>query len=559
MLRSAAAVLWRRPDAAALRLLIQALGLAVFGVYLETALEAIGSRVPREVFQESSFTWALLQQRPVFWLPALFALGLGAWSFTAEGSRRLGWERFDTVGGLRWVVFAIMITLGWPYGAHPYNHYYDQAHLLDRALVFAFMLLSLRSPVWIPFFGLQVAISRAQTFLSVHMVTPIVDEVPFRILCAVAGFGLWNLASAELRSLREGVRLGGLRLRAAPIETHVLVFSVLCLFGSYYVYAGVGKVGVGIEPLDWVRYSHMDNLFIGAWLNGWNAGLPEAKALEIAGWLRRLSIPIAAATLAVEVGMLFVLAQWWVTVLLLASVVAMHLAIMSLTGVFFWTWTLIAGGWLVWLLWQRGSEGLKRLHSPVNAVLSFALTGALAAVFGWDPFAWWNSKWNTMLELDAVDRAGNVYRVDYSDFSPYLLVSFWEPYGPSYPGWYGGTPLQTVMQRLETVEPEKLKSGNDARWAAGQGPVERDPALDEFIQRFFRNRNRNLDRNILALPPPPTIRMRDPRGGGAPYRGQAPVVEVRVRYVEKYYTGSSIYPLRDTLVHTIPIPAGGSP
>jgi hypothetical protein len=73
------------------------------------------------------------------------------------------------------------------------------------------------------------------------------------------------------------------------------------------------------------------------------------------------------------------------------------------------------------------------------------------------------------------------------------------------------------------------------------------------MQRFFRNRNQNLERSIPSLPPPPTLRMRNPRGG-IPYRGQAPIVKVRVRLVEKYYTGSSLYPLRDEIVHTIAIP-----
>jgi hypothetical protein len=319
------------------------------------------------------------------------------------------------------------------------------------------------------------------------------------------------------------------------------------------VSAGIGKLELGAKPLDWVTQSHMDNLFIGAYLNGWHASLSEARALELAHWIRPLSIPIAAASLALEVGMLFVLTNRWATVALLGGVIAMHLSIAALIGVFFWTWALAAASLLAWLIWSWKSEGVKRIYSPANAAVSVGLTASLVLVFPGEPFAWWNSKWSTFLELEAVDRDGNVYRVDYTDFSPYLLVSFWKPYGPSIPGWYGGTPIQNVMQKLESVEPETLKKSNDSLWAAGRGPVQRDPALDEFIGRFFRNRNRNLERRIPPLPPPPTIRMRDPRGG-TPYRDQAPVVEVRVRYVEKYYTGSSLYPLRDSIVHIIPIP-----
>jgi hypothetical protein len=47
--------------------------------------------------------------------------------------------------------------------------------------------------------------------------------------------------------------------------------------------------------------------------------------------------------------------------------------------------------------------------------------------------------------------------------------------------------------------------------------------------------------------------MRNPRDR-IPYRGQSPIVQLRVRYVEKYYTGRSLYPLRDEIVHLIAIP-----
>jgi hypothetical protein len=552
MRSSASAVLSRHAGAEALRLGAQAIGLASFGVLLETACGALARAIPREIYGEPSFTAALIAARPAFALPFALALFLLAASFMPNGRRRLGWPRVDGVGGIRWVALGIMLTLAWPYGAYPYNHYWDQAHLLDRGLVFLFLLLTLRSPVWLPFFLLQIVISRVQTFHPVSMRTPILDEVPFRILGIIAGFGLWNLIAAPLGSLRE--RAGWLRF-ARPLEVRALVLATLCLFGAYYLYAGVGKVMLGERPLDWVIESHMDNLFIGAFLNGWNASLSEATALELARWVRAFSIPIAATSLALELGMLFVLASRRLTLGILAGIIAMHLGIVAVTGVFFWTWALVAACMLAWLLrWWR-SEELLRLYTPANAVLSVVLTASFALAFGWDPFSWWNSKWTTHLELDAVDAEGHVYRLDYADFSPYLLISFWKPYESSIPGWYGGTPFQAVLRQLEAIDPAALKARNDARWAAGRGPTQRDPALDEFIQRFFTNRNRNLGRKLLWLPPPPTLRMRSPRDG-TQYRDQAPVAEVRVRYVEAFYTGSSIVPLRDTILHTILIPGG---
>src|SRR5262245_20582463 len=365
---------------ATLQLLIQAASLAVFGVGFESAFGALEARIPHEIHRAPSFTWALLGSRPLFWLPALLALGLAGWSLTAEGRRRIGWSRFDGVGGLRWVTFGIMLALAWPYGAHPYNHYYDQAHLLDRALLFFLLGATLHSPLWLPFFALEVVMSRVQILHPVSLVTPIVDEVPFRVLGVIAGFGLWSFAAAELRALGERRRRGGVRL--PPIEAHVLVFAMLCLFASYYVYAGVGKLALGEQPFDWVAESHMDNLFVGAYLNGWNASLSEPAALALAGFVRRLSLPIAGTSLALELGMLFVLTGRRPTFAILAGIIGMHLGVLAVTGVFFWTWALVAACVLVWLIVQRNKEAVRRLHAPAHAVLSVLLIAALTFAFG---------------------------------------------------------------------------------------------------------------------------------------------------------------------------------
>lgn len=546
----------KRPSAATFRLLVEGTGLAFFGVAFEAAFRALEAAVPHAIYDAPSYTLALLEQRPAFLLAALLALVLAAWSATPGGRRRLAWSEHDGIGGMRWVVLGTMVALAWPYAAYPYNHYYDQAHLWDRGLVLLFMLLTLRSPAWIFFFALQVVISRVQTHHPVSSIHRIPDELPFRVLGAVAGFALWNLLAAWLRSRRDGGRPAWLRPLSAPIGTHTLVFAVLCLLGSYYVYAAVGKLELGAQPLDWVRHNHLENLFVAAHLNGWNGSLSEARVLELAHLIRPLSVPISAATLALELGMGLLLARRWLTVLLLVAAIGMHLSIVAMTGVFFWTWALVDGCVAAWLIRHRRAAELDRIYTPARALLSVLVIAALVIVAGQNRFAWWNTKWTTFLELQAVDREGEVRVIDYSDFSPYVLVTFWKPYGPSTPGLYGATMRQDVALQLESAEPEALEAQADARWIARRGPQTRGGALDEFVQRYFRNRNRNLGRNILALPPPPTLRMRSPREG-IPYRGEAPVERVRVRFVEVFYTGSSLYPLRDTIVHTISIPPSG--
>jgi hypothetical protein len=505
------------------------------------------------VFLEGSFSWALLEAKPIVWLAVALAVSLAVW-MAIRGVGGMGWREIDPIGGLRWVVIGCMIGLAWPYGAHPYNHYYDQAHLLDRGLVFLFMAASLCSPIWIVFFCFMVALSRLQTYHAIAGPTAIIDEMPLRVLGAVACAGLWSPAASALERWR-GRRFSGLgRVLAAP-PLGVIVFAVLCLIAGFYVYPGIAKLDLGERPFDWVLQNHLENLFIGAYLNGWNPWIPEATALRLGALIETLSIPVSLATLLLELAMLFVAVWRPATVLLLIGVIVMHFCVLALTGVFFWTWTLVEISLVLWMIARWRAPEIWAGFSPRGAGFSFILIGVLTFAFGTTPLSWWNTRWHTMIELDAVGADRQVYRLPFWEFYPFLLTTFRAGYSPSLPGMYGGTWSQDVMRRLQVADPVTIRRKTEAFWQAG-GPELQDEKVDSFMKRFFYHHNLNLGRGLIELPPYPTIRIRFPRDG-IRYRGQTPVAAVRIRFVENFYTGGSIFPLRNEVIHTVQIPRLG--
>jgi len=175
----------------------------------------------------------------------------------------------------------------------------------DRWLLVLLMFATLRSPLLIGVFVLHAALSKAQFAHPISAITPVGDELPVRALGMVFGAAAWNVLP-EARVFRTG---GG-RWLSQPwptVSTGALVFSALCLIGVNYGFAAVGKLMLGESPADWIRSSHMENLFVAAHLNGWLSQLSLAQVFEWANWIRVASVPISLATVIIELSMFFLL------------------------------------------------------------------------------------------------------------------------------------------------------------------------------------------------------------------------------------------------------------
>ncbi|MBW2391131.1 MAG: hypothetical protein JRG89_22240, partial [Deltaproteobacteria bacterium] len=385
-----------------LTLVTQVSGLLLFGIALERSFTAFERWLPRDIYFEPSFTLALFSAVPLLLLPAFLALAPAPLSFLPARTIRadtLGWNNADSIGGLRWCAFCVVVALCWSQAAYPYNYYYGQAHVLDRWLLVLLALGTLRSPLLIPLFLFEFMISRGQLRHPVNSLAPITEELPIRLLCIIAGLALWNLvvSSQRFANWSERVRRENRETTSLRIPTHVLVYALLCLLGSYYGYAGIAKLTIGESLLDWAQSSHMENLFVGAYLNGWPLVDSQESLLSLAKVVRNLSVPIASATILLECGMILVLVHRLGTIVLVGSIFMMHLGIVAMTGIFFWQWVIVDVSLTIWLWWVRNDETIGSIYSTRNAVASIFLIVTLILAFGVNRFTWWNTKWYSVL------------------------------------------------------------------------------------------------------------------------------------------------------------------
>jgi hypothetical protein len=542
----------------------QAAGLLLFGVGVDRWLCEFEQKISQSVYFEPSFNAALHMAWPALWVLTLFAIGLAAWSFSEHGSRRIGWDSIDSSGGLRWVAFSIGLTLFWSHGCYPYNLYFDQAHLFDRSMLLLLLFLGLRSPVLLLFFVVEVVISRSQLLHPIHSTTSIADELPIRILAMMAGAAVWNGVHALWATTRgrDRSRAAAADAFGARIPTTALIYAVLCLVGAYYSFAGYAKLEIGDSIFDWIRSARLENLFIAAHLNGWHASLSGPALFRIADHIASLSIFIAAATVVVELGMLFILAHRWFTAGIVAAVVSMHLGIVVMTGIFFWKWLLVDCALAFWLWLRRGDRSLARMYSPALCVLSIVLIFALNGLFGTNKFTWWNTRWESVTEVEGVGADGSVYRIDPHDFHPYMLLDFIDPEGAERKTIvYGMTIDQDFAESIQSARPRQLQSFvRRARDTSLDSDRPRDErAVADFMRRTFRSRNRRIAAaeesaagGLGFLPSAPPLHMRWIEAPNL-YREQSPIVEIRIRYRGRFYTGKELVVLDDEVIQRVMI------
>ena len=406
-----------RINSATWKLVVQIAGLLLFGIGFEAVFVAAEAQLPPKIYFEASYTLALIDSVPLAFVLALLSLAFYGWLFIPAGRGRLGWRQIDCVGGFRWPIFGVVASLAWAYSGYGYNYYFDQSHLWDRLLLTLLMFGTLRSPLLVAVFCLELLVSRGQFGHLIASRTPIGDELSIRVLGMVVGCALWNTLLCARASLPAASRIALVKTwcPSARVPIRSLVYSILCLIGFYYAFGGLSKLLIGANLTDWMRFSHMENLFVASYLNGWLNHLSETRILELAEWIRSISVPIAAMTLIIELGMLFVLLRQRGTLLLLAAVSSMQFGIVIMTGIIFWKWMILDLSLLAWLWFWRKHEEVRCIYSRSNFIVSLLLIAAVMAAFHENRFAWWNAKWIKIYEIEARDEAGNRYLVDYAD------------------------------------------------------------------------------------------------------------------------------------------------
>jgi hypothetical protein len=453
---------------------------------------------------------------------------------------RLNWQAFKADGEIdvRYFVFVAAMIIAWAYSSYEYNFLYNQAHLFDRLLLIAMALLVLVNPFFMPVFTFLALIIVSQfTFSGIGNYAWIDKEPVFDLL----------ILSSVFVVLRFFVK----------IKPSTFIFLALCLMASFYFIPGWAKIRLGPQPWDWLLGNKLHNIFVASYLNGWLGFADQPTILDMANILKLLDIPFQVFTLIVELGSLFFLVSKRGTPLLLAGTILLHVGIFISSGIFFWKWIVVDLAFLA-LFWRNWNlPVLNGLFNPRYALASIVLIALSPIYFQPSWLAWFDTRLNTVYDLEVVDAKGDTYRVDRGFMAPYDVIFsqnrlYYLSNDDLITITYGAVMDFELARAIENADGGEVIE--ELRLDYGQNRYDEPAAqsFDRFVQTYFRNLNLGMDRRALLLLPfaPHHINSFPP----SPLDSiELPIQTVRVRFVEAYYTGDEILMLQDRIIREIEI------
>ncbi len=378
---------------------------------------------------------------------------------------------------------------------------------------------------------------------------------PLRVLMVMSAYGCVS-GFMDLFAPAALARLG----QELTLDPSAVVFFLFVVQSSHYFIAALAKARLGPKWHSWITDNHLHLLATSAYSWGWGRFVPFSSWLRLVGAIKRVEVPLQAATFALELLAPLGLLHHGGAAAFSLAFSGFHLGVFTLSGLLFWDWILVdlalAGVYLQGAAWF----GPAALLAGVALLLIFPLRHKLWRPM---PLGWFDSPLTARVHWEAIGVSGRVYEI-YNDFMcPYERL-----YGRVHGCFVPNKPLLTYHLG-EVFRPELMRRLIDAGPNVAEleklrdqfGIVPRNDALIarhvEFLGSFFSCLNRGAKKQIL------------PRGlswakapgdqifyfGNLPaYRRQEPVVTVRLRFVEEYFDGQRPHRLDDQIVLEIPIP-----
>lgn len=388
--------------------------------------------------------------------------------------RRLRWDDWEHGKALRVFVMFVVLEMCWSGATSPYNLYLDKAHGLDRLMLAACGLLSLRYPLFIP-----LAVKMSIVMIKEAYIPTPLDDFDFRApaeLSLIFGVFVWASISRTFK------------------PAHYFVVAVGS-FAAFYYLAGLAKWNIGPDGA-WVDYNHVSNVSVAGYVRGWLSFIPEAAFLKFAAVARQLDDLFHYYTLFIEVGAIvgmFLfrrLTRWW-----FLGCGLLNFGIFAMTGICFWKWFVVSTFTFFWM-GRGGRPIVDRMFEyklPLLLGVVAVYYSSMRVYYFPTPVAWFDTRLTENYEIYAIGKSGQRYLVPGTYFKP--MDMHWSQGALCYAtkertmtGIYATSSYNT-SRLLDSLTPEQLwKKHKTAR--SCDNPKKR-ARYDDFMKRFFRNLNRH--------------------------------------------------------------------
>ena len=511
--------------------LVRAGALVVIAVALERVLLRAAA-LPEAAYRGGFFPAAQLRTLAASGPEGIAALGAAAVLLAAAlRARSLGpsWHDLEHGGRLRVLVGATAALLAWVFATYDYNFYFDRVHAVERALLVALAALVVWRPAFtLPFLAVLLPVG-AQFVHPIGGFSWAPYHVPVRLLFL---FAAWWL-----------LRLGRPRVHAAD-----LLYVASCMIAAHYWVSGWEKLRLG-----WLALDHIGFLLGSTWANGWLGFLSPETIGRTVRALLAANVPLKAATLLIECGALVALLRPVTLRAFLAGAIALHLAILAMTGIAFWWWIAVNALLLALFLRRRGPP-LPVFDRP-HFLASLILIGGGALWFRPVPLAWLDARATYTYRVEATDATGATVALTPAFFAPYdyqlTLGAFrYLVDAPRLPIAWGAVRDPDIAAALNRTTTSARILELERTYGRNEYDAERAERFDAFLRRFLGAWQASGGRG--RWPPPlqaPATLWTFPRSLPAP--PSSALERAVVHEVLSFFDGEGYVTVRRTPVRTV--------
>ncbi len=457
--------------------------------------------------------------------------------------RKLRWTDWEHGKALRVFTLGVVLMLCWSGATSPYNLYLGLEHGLDRLLLVACGLLSIRFPIFVP-----LAVKMSIVMIKEAYVPTPLDDFDFRApaeLVIIFSIFVWASLSRSFK------------------PAHFLVVGIGS-FAAFYYLAGIAKVNIGPTG-SWLNENHVSNVGMSGYVHGWLSIVPESAFLQFDALARRFDYWMAFYTLFIEVGAIVglylfrQLTRWWFLGLFL-----LNFGIFAMSGICFWKWMATSVLAFVWI----GRSGKPLIDRMLEYKLPLLL--GLAAIY-WSgsriwyyptAVAWYDTRLTENYEIYAIGESGNRYLVRGNYFQPTDMhwsqgSLCYATDGRAMTGIYA-TGSYSTMRALETITPEEMEKRHLRARSCRNKKLQ--ARYDDFMRRFFGNLNRGGQRltflNWVGRPRHiwswPKGQLND--GQNEVFDAQEKVAKVELWMNLVFHHDGKLHRTEPKLTHTVEIP-----
>jgi len=492
-----------------------------------------------------------------FWLGAALAV-IFAW----QNREWHSWRGYFPGGRLHFVVWIIVFILVWTTALYPYNYFYGRAHLVDRLVILALGVATLRRPLVLPALMFAVMCSYAQwrgTGLADAESTN--RKMILDMACMLAATGLTRTWLARLMPQR------------LPMLTVVFIGANLI----HYWLPGLAKLKIGQNWADWTLHDDLFHLTISTFLYGWNLLWDQAGAIRLHGALQPFAVPLKLFVIFIEVALLtaFWSRRWFV--FLAAGRALLHTGIYVFSGDTFWNWILTQLA-IVAAFWREEPEkrsaaarpGDPALFSAPVMLCSMGYMLITAHSHKASKLAWFDSQLTERYALHAVMEDGRRLCITPTFFAPYdfPMIQAQFHFLQLKDGGARGEKILTrtfgAIHDWEAAHPMRgVKTVDEARaliqkfGTLGRNPakeVKLIPKFDEFLRVWMRNyhaRKGMLAEVLHVLSPPLHAYVYPTQIPEKTYRGEPGVVKIEVEFQRIIFDGKAFHDMDRRVIHEV--------